>query len=189
MRLKFSCSRQVIVFLTAGLFGLATAHANELVETIQKDLLALGYFSENADGELDLPTQIAIGKFEEASGMTVTGQPSIALANKTSLAVEKLTNLPAPAAGSSAMASVESARQKCLDEKSAAAEGQDEGLFSLAGQGGELLSSISNGDSSRKVYDIRAIDSDLASVARDFGISEESAAECLRIGAGAASSR
>jgi hypothetical protein len=61
--------------------------ADNLLVQIQNDLVTLGYEPGNTDGVLDTMTQVAISQFQAEAGMTVTGEPSPALANALRTAV------------------------------------------------------------------------------------------------------
>ena len=54
--------------------------AGNLLVQIQTDLATLGYEPGNTNGVLDTMTQVAISQFQAEAGMTVTGEPSQALA-------------------------------------------------------------------------------------------------------------
>jgi hypothetical protein len=55
--------------------------ADNLLMQIQTDLVSLGYSPGNTDGVLDTMTQVAISQFQAEAGLTVTGEPSEALAD------------------------------------------------------------------------------------------------------------
>ncbi|HEX7037041.1 MAG TPA: peptidoglycan-binding domain-containing protein [Pseudomonadales bacterium] len=52
----------------------------ELIQQIERDLTTLGYDPGPVDGSLDSRTQLAIARFEAASGLPFSGQPSFELA-------------------------------------------------------------------------------------------------------------
>jgi peptidoglycan hydrolase-like protein with peptidoglycan-binding domain len=70
------------------------ANGNDLVQRIQKDLVALGYDPGSIDGELTAKTAVAISKFQADSGLEVTGKASPALAATLSAKVAALRNPP-----------------------------------------------------------------------------------------------
>lgn len=120
------------------------------MESIQRDLATLGYYSDPVDGELDLPTQLAIGKLEEANGMPVTGEANLAIASKVGLAAQN--GGVAPAAGGATAADevtvdaeVVAAREQCLEDKKAEAEAKKKKkkLWGKLGRRAETCSVVS----------------------------------------------
>lgn len=67
----------------------APAAAGNIVQVIQVNLTTLGYSPGNTDGVLDDPTRAAISQFETDTGMTVTGEPSQAVADALAQAVRR----------------------------------------------------------------------------------------------------
>lgn len=68
----------------AALFGVGPApmvtSPEQLLRQIQLNLVTLGYEPGNTNGELDTMTQIAISQYQAERGLSVTGEPSQALA-------------------------------------------------------------------------------------------------------------
>jgi peptidoglycan hydrolase-like protein with peptidoglycan-binding domain len=54
--------------------------ADELTRVVQEDLAALGYDTGPVDGELSMPTAIAISKFQAEHDLEVTGELTVPLA-------------------------------------------------------------------------------------------------------------
>lgn len=83
---RTATSFKLAIFLAGTIFfafSTNSAFADDLLKTIQTDLTALGYDVGPADGELTMKTQLAIGKFEGANNLPVTGEPSFNLAVAT----------------------------------------------------------------------------------------------------------
>lgn len=179
----------VIAGVVVGLGGWSGALlADELVETMQRDLTTLGYYSDPIDGELDLPTQLAIGKFEEANAMPVTGEATLALASKISLAADQgaaTGGAAAETAAAQADAATVAAREQCLDEKKAQAEAskQKRKLFgSLGKAGGNLLGRFGGAGAAADVYKASATVDDVAAISDAMGLDEADVSECMAIG-------
>lgn len=75
------------LFAVPGMEDGALPTTDNLLVQIQNDLVTLGYEPGNTDGVLDTMTQVAISQFQAEAGMTVTGEPSPALANALRTAV------------------------------------------------------------------------------------------------------
>jgi peptidoglycan hydrolase-like protein with peptidoglycan-binding domain len=89
-----------------------------LVQSIQRDLIALGYDPGDANGEMSTPTIVAISKFQAENGLEVTGEATPQLAGI--LAAQR------DAAGSAGAGpkpqSLEEAQKVCLQQKIDAAK-------------------------------------------------------------------
>jgi peptidoglycan hydrolase-like protein with peptidoglycan-binding domain len=164
---------------------LAPLHADDLTRQIQTDLKALGYYTGPVDGEPNMATQLAIGKFEKANGMPVTGKASFPLA------VEISGKAGAPG-GATPQAPAKSpdeikaeARQACLKQKSeqAATKQKSKRIWnSLSNVGQRVAGRMGAHDVARDINTINASvydASEVASVAKEFGISDEDARDCL----------
>ncbi len=68
------------LFAVPGMEDGVVPTADNLLVQIQTDLATLGYEPGNTNGVLDTMTQVAISQFQAEAGMTVTGEPSQAVA-------------------------------------------------------------------------------------------------------------
>ena len=135
---------------------------------------------------MDLQTQMAIGRFEEASGMPVTGEASLAIAAKISLAAQ--TSIQ-PAAGNPDVnavdTSVADARQACLDEKKAVAESKKKKKKlwgGLAKAGGNMLGRFGGAELASDIYAVSATAEDVSAISNAMGLDEADVSECMQIG-------
>lgn len=77
----------------------ATAHADDVIRSIETSLQKLGYAVDAPDGVLDAKTEIAISKFQLANKLEPTGEPSVKLAAMLELKAEEggtAASAPAP---------------------------------------------------------------------------------------------
>lgn len=154
---------------------------------VEKDLAALGYATGPVDGEETMETVIAISKFQAEHNLEVTGEVTPQLAGVLSATVANPnlgTSAPAAAAPQPDAATLQAAQQACLQEKVAAAQAAQKkkrGIGSLlravsrtAGQNGN----VELARSAQDVYSASATADDLASAARDLGLTEDEVAAC-----------
>jgi peptidoglycan hydrolase-like protein with peptidoglycan-binding domain len=170
------------------------AVADDLTQTIQKDLVTLGYDPGNTDGEATTQTVIAISKFQAENNLDVTGEASPQLAGVIKAAI-KQKNAPAAAAQAPSSpvpppdaAALQAAQQACLQEKIAAAQEANKkkrGFGSLMRAATRTASRFGGSDTaqaisetSRNVYDVNATSSDLSSAAKDLGLTEDEIEQC-----------
>lgn len=171
----------------------AAVLADGLTRIIQQDLATLGYDTGNTDGELSTETVVAISKFQSENDLAVTGEPSPQLAG---VIKAKLKEARPPSAASTAAPAAQSAQdpaaaraaqQACLQEKIAAAQESNQkkrgfgSLMRAAGRvagrmGGDVGYDIAR--TTRDVYDVNATSADLASAAKDLGITESDIEAC-----------
>lgn len=181
----------MILFLT----GLPIqAISDELTQRIQKDLVALGYDPGNIKGEASDDTVAAIAQFQAEREMPVTGEVSPLLAGIMSAEVKKQRsggNAPAasataaaPAAPPQDPAALQAAQQACLQQKieeSQAANKKKRGFGSLMRAVTRTAGQTGNYDLARTSYDVynaNATANDLASAAKDLGLTEDEVAAC-----------
>lgn len=186
MRKLLSTSVPVVVALL--LVGAPfSANADELLQMIQKDLVTLGYEPGNTDGEVSTATTVAIAKYQAEHDMPVTGEASPLLAGIISAEVDKQAADGSPASAAAQARTPEelaAAQQACLQRKMAdaqAANKKKRGFGSLmsavsraAGMGGNYDVAKTAGD----VYNTAATANDLASAAKDLGLTEDEVAAC-----------
>lgn len=172
--------------------GLAVADA--LTQTIQQDLVTLGYDPGNTDGEATTQTVVAISKFQAENNLDVTGEASPQLAGVIKAAIKQQNS---PAAGASAAASspppqdaasLQAAQQACLQEKIAAAQEANKkkrGFGSLMRAASRTASRFGGSDTARAisqtthdVYNVNATAADLSSAAKDLGLTEDEIEQC-----------
>ena len=91
-----------------------------LAQSIQRDLVALGYDPGNTHGELSTATVVAISKFQAENGLEVTGEATPQLAGI--LAAKRDAARPSTASAGSNAQSREEAQAACLQQKIDAAK-------------------------------------------------------------------
>jgi hypothetical protein len=176
------------VIVLAGLPGLASA--DQLTAIIQQDLAALGYEPGNLDGEVTTQTVIAVSKFQAEHDLEVTGEvtPQLAGVIKAAISQQGQTSSSAPAVaaapGAPNPAALQAAQQACLQQKVADAQQKQtrsRGLRSLARAvsriGGNDVAEVL-ADVQGDIYDINLTREDLASAAKDLGLSEAEVEAC-----------
>lgn len=179
---------------TVFIAALSTASlADDLTMMIEKDLATLGYDTGSVDGEETMETVIAISKFQAENNMEVTGSvtPQLAgilsakAANPGMQAVAADTAAeaaaPQPAADPAAL---QAAQQACLQEKIAASQASQKkkrGFGSLMRAVTRTAGQMGNYDlykTTSDVYNANATAADLASAAKDLGLTEDEVAAC-----------
>ena len=178
------------IALAGALLLTSIARADELVTAIQRDLTTLGYYTDEIDGNLDLTTQLAIGKFEEANGLPVTGEANLAMASKIGVAAQQFgaTAPEADTADSSVDDEVVAAREQCLEQKKAEAEAAKEKkkLWGKIGKaGGNILGRFGASSVAGDLYKVSASADDVAAISDAMGLDEADVEECMLIGADA----
>lgn len=173
--------RAAIHVIVAGALALSLfqARADELLRTIQADLVVLGYDPGPADGELTMKSQLAIAKFEEANELPVTGKPSMAVAAAASNQADAARSGAAPAAAGTAAAG--QARADCLQQLAAAKAAQQQkkkGIGSLVNTGTRLAGRFGGAKLARDIQEVSRTASDVAGLAEDFGLTADEAATC-----------
>lgn len=170
--------------------------ADDLTKMIQDDLAALGYDPGEATGEKTIPTVVAISQFQSEHGLEVTGEPTPQLAgiikaqmNKPKTGETGAAAEPAEAAAPAlSPEALRAAQQQCLQEKyEAAQEAQKKkrGLTSLVSAVARTANLTGNTEVatdisqvSYDVYNANATASDLASAAKDLGLTEDEVEAC-----------
>lgn len=183
----------IAMFLTAAAVS-GQAVADALTQTIQQDLVTLGYDPGNTDGEATTQTVVAISKFQAENNLDVTGEASPQLAGVIKAAI-KQKNSPAVAiqtpstqAPPQDAAALQAAQQACLQEKIAAAQESNKkkrGFGSLMRAASRTASRFGGGDTARAisqttydVYSVNATAADLSSAAKDLGLTEDEIEQC-----------
>ena len=164
--------------------------ADELTLMVEQDLNRLGYETGPVDGEETMETVIAISKFQSEANLPVTGEVTPELARAL------MTQQQAPTAGASATATaaaapqdsaaLQTAQQACLQEKIAAAQASKKKKRGF----GKLMRAVTRNvgfdtgmtKTINDVYNANATAADLASAAKDLGLTEDEVAACQNPG-------
>lgn len=177
---------RLLIAAAALLLG-GTVTADELTMMVERDLAALGYATGPVDGEQTMDTVIAISKFQAEHNMEVTGEVTPQLAGVLSATVANPnlgTTAPATAAPAPDPATLQAAQQACLQEKMAAAQEAQKkkrGFGSLLRAVSRTASQSGNVELAQSTYDVYSASAtvdDLASAARDLGLTEDEIAAC-----------
>ncbi len=174
------------------------AHGDELTQTVQADLITLGYDPGQANGEASTKTIIAVAKFQAEHNLEPTGEITPQLAGVIQAAISQ-RNTPA-ATTQSAMATptqmtpeqdqatLRARQQACLQEKAEAARKAN----SMKQGIGKLFSAISRTTSqfgapevagqisttTSDIYSVDATATDLEGAAKDLGLSQSDVEAC-----------
>jgi len=191
MRIQFSriFISTIIMFFVA---IPAQAIADEITQRIQKDLVALGYDPGNIKGEKSDETVAAIAQFQAEREMPINGEVSPLLAGIMSAEVKKQRSggsaaASAPAAAAAPAkdpAALQAAQQACLQQKieeSQAANKKKRGFGSLIRAVTRTVGQTGNYDlagTTSDIYNANATANDLASAAKDLGLTEDDVAAC-----------
>jgi len=186
-------SRTLLFFI--GLFSYLGAYADDLTLMVETDLAALGYDVGAVDGEESLDTTIAISKFQAENNLEVTGEvtPQLAgilSAKKSAGATAETPATPetAPAAPAQDPAALQAAQQACLQEKMAAAQSKKKKkrgfgkLLSAAARTAGMRGDYDLARTTSDIYNASATADDLASAAKDLGLTEDDVAACQNPG-------
>jgi peptidoglycan hydrolase-like protein with peptidoglycan-binding domain len=164
------------------------AYSDDLTLGIERDLAALGYEPGPVDGEETMETVIAISKFQSENNVEVTGEVTPYLAGMLSAMARDpaRASAAAPSAATPVRndAELKAAQQSCLQEKIAASQASQKkkrGFGSLMRAVARTAGSMGNHDVSQTmgdVYNANATAEDLASAAKDLGLTEDEVAAC-----------
>ena len=163
------------------------AGGDPLVQSIQRDLITLGYDPGAANGELSTPTIVAISKFQAENGLEVTGEVTPQLAG---ILAAKRDAAGGASSGSSGNAqSLEEAQKVCLQEKIEAAKKKKRafGRVMKAAAGTASRYGGSNVGSeveraSQEAYKVEATGKDLEEAADALGLSKADVQACRNPG-------
>jgi peptidoglycan hydrolase-like protein with peptidoglycan-binding domain len=179
---------KILFLITAALIFPPAAYSDDLTLRIERDLTALGYEPGPVDGEETMETVIAISKFQAENNVDVTGEVTPYLAGMLSALARDPARAsvadPSPATPVRSDAELRVAQQSCLQEKMAAAQASQKkkrGLGSLMRAVSRTAGSFGNHDLSQTmgdVYNANATAEDLASAAKDLGLTEDEVAAC-----------
>ena len=174
----------------------APAHADELTQQLQMNLVKLGYDPGSIDGEATTATAIAVSQYQADRDMPVTGAISPMFANLVATDASKIGSSGSAAVSTDVGAAapvqdpdaLRAAQEKCLQDKVAAAQSANKtkrGFGKLIGVIARTASRHGNHDVSRTasdVYRVNADASDLASAAKDLGLTEDEVQACQNPG-------
>jgi peptidoglycan hydrolase-like protein with peptidoglycan-binding domain len=166
------------------------ATADELTLMVEQDLARLGYETGPVDGEETMETVIAISKYQSEANLPVTGEVTSELAR--ALMTQEQAPTPGAAASATATAApqdpaaLQAAQQACLQEKIAAAQANKKKKRGL----GSLMRAVTRNvgfdagmsKTMSDVYNANATAADLASAAKDFGLTEDEVEACRNPG-------
>ncbi|MBT8468499.1 MAG: peptidoglycan-binding protein, partial [Deltaproteobacteria bacterium] len=159
------------------------AGGDPLVQSIQRDLITLGYDPGAANGEMSTPTIVAISKFQAENGLEVTGEVTPQLAGI--LAAKR------DAAGSAGTKTQprEEAQKACLQDKIDAAKKKKRAFgrvmkaaaSSASRYGGSNVSNEIE-KASQEAYKVDATGKDLEEAADALGLSKADVEACRNPG-------
>jgi hypothetical protein len=164
-----------------------TATGDWLVQSIQRDLIALGYDPGSADGKMSTPTIVAISKFQAENGLEVTGEATPQLAG---ILAAKRDAAGGSGAGSGAKTqSLEEAQKACLQAKIDAAKKKKRAFGRVMKAAANTASRYGGSQVSREVerasqeaYKVDATAKDLEEAADALGLSKEDVEACRNPG-------
>ncbi len=171
----------------SGASATPSAAGDPLVQSIQRDLIALGYDPGDANGELSTPTIVAISKFQAENGLEVTGEATPQLAGI--LAAKRDAAGSAGAASGAKTQSLEEAQKVCLQQKIDAAKKKKRAFGRMmkaaantaSRYGGSQVSSEVE-KASQEAYKVDATAKDLEEAADALGLSNEDVEACRNPG-------
>ncbi|NND30467.1 MAG: peptidoglycan-binding protein [Myxococcales bacterium] len=156
-----------------------------MVQSIQRDLITLGYDPGSANGELSTPTIVAISKFQAENGLEVTGEVTPQLAG---ILAAKRDAAGGSSAGGNAP-SLEEAQKVCLQEKIEAAKKKKRAFGRVMKAAAGTASRYGGSNVSREVekaqqeaYKVEATGKDLEEAADALGLSKADVEACRNPG-------
>ena len=159
------------------------ASSDSLVQSIQRDLTALGYDPGNTQGELSTATVVAISKFQAENGLEVTGEATPQLAGI--LSAKRDAAASSTANGDRNAQSLEDAQAACLQRKIDAAKKTKKAFGRVMGAAaGTVLrygGSKAAGEvekASQEAYKADATAKDVEEAAKALGISKDDVESC-----------
>ncbi len=163
------------------------AGGDPLVQSIQRDLIALGYDPGAANGEMSTPTIVAISKFQAENGLEVTGGATPQLAGI--LAAKRDAAGSTGTASGAKTQSLEEAQKACLQEKIDAAK-KKKRAFGRAMKAAASAASRYGGSNvssevekaSQEAYKAEATAKDLEEAADALGLSKADVEACRKPG-------
>ncbi|MGB5372550.1 MAG: peptidoglycan-binding domain-containing protein, partial [Polyangiales bacterium] len=163
------------------------AGGDPLVQSIQRDLITLGYDPGEANGKLSTPSIVAISKFQAENGLEVTGEATPQLAGI--LAAKRDAAGGAGAASGANTQPLEEAQKVCLQAKIDAAKKKKRAfgrvMKAAAGTasryGGSNVSSEVE-KASQEAYKVEATGKDLEEAADALGLSKADVEACRNPG-------
>jgi len=154
-----------------------------LVQSIQRDLVALGYDPGNDHGELSTATVVAISKFQAENGLEVTGEATPQLAGI--LAAKRDAARSSTASAGSSEQSLEEAQAACLQQKIDAAKKKKKAFGRFVGSAANTASryggtKVTNEveKASAEAYKANATAKDIEEAADAVGLSKADIESC-----------
>lgn len=181
-----------------------SARADEVTLQVEQGLAVLGYDPGAIDGTQTVATTVAISRFQAQNGMEVNGEVSPVLLGRilarANGAEPPASSSPRPAANSGGSTSggadpgnagnagaVTTAQQACLQklaEEKEKSSRRRRGLGRLASAANRVANRFGVGqevvETARDAAAVSGAAGDLASAARDFGLTPEEAEQCRR---------
>jgi len=188
---------RIAIFSTALIAGsMSSANADELTLMVETDLAEMGYDVGAVDGEETMETVIAVSKFQAENQLEVTGAVTPQLAG---VVAARKANPGQPVAGTTTEvvvdvapvqdpAALKAAQQACLQEKMAAAQEAQKKkrgfgkLFSAVTRTATRYGAPELATTADNVYSANATAEDLASAAKDLGLTEDDIEACKNPG-------
>lgn len=164
--------------------GTGTAlSADSLVQSIQRDLVALGYDPGNTEGHVSTETIVAISKFQADNGLEVTGEATPQLAGI--LASKRDGGGSSTPTGAQSGQSLEEAQAACLQAKVDAAKKKKRAFGNIMRAAGSSVSRYGGGKvtsevqkASREAYKVEATAKDMEQAAAELGLSQKDIESC-----------
>lgn len=160
----------------------APASADLVVQSIQRDLAALGYDPGNTDGEPSTKTAIAISKFQAENGLEVTGEPTPQLAG---IVAAKRDAAKSASPTSQSAEALEEAQAACLQQKIDAAKKKKRTFGRVMGAAANTVSRYGGAKvssevekASQEAYKVDATTKDVEETAKALGLSKEDVESC-----------
>lgn len=161
----------------------ASAGGDPLLQSIQRDLIALGYDPGGADGRLTTPTIVAISKFQAENGLEVTGEATPQLAGILAAKRDAAGGSGAGSGGN--VQSVEEAQRACLQAKIDTAKKKKRAFGRVMKAAANSASRYGGSNVSQEVerasqeaYKVDATAKDLEEAADALGLSKEDVEAC-----------
>ena len=177
LRFSLVLSSLLVIFLSS-----VAVHADDLLRTIQTDLNDLGYDPGPATGELNMKTRLAIGKYEEANRLPVTGEPSFNLA--VSISNQADAHRRSSTTPSTATADTNETEAECLQRLASEKEGRQKrgrALRSLANTGASIANRFgSNLSAASDIMNVSQTADEMTALAHDLGLTADEAARCAQ---------
>ena len=154
----------------------------ELIQSIQRDLQALGHDVDDTSGRLTLQTRIAIGAVEEKYGMEATGEPSFDIAAKLRTELRAQQQAPSYTTSTPSQPQADPAcLQARVDAKNTSkAKRIGSAAMRLLGRHGNRDVVEKAYEATRSAQDVAATTNDVKTISDELGLSQDEVNECMR---------